>query len=108
MDCHGAFYTAQAAARMMRRFNTHGSIILIASIAGSVQIQVRMQHGWRVTTVLDYKNSQGHQVIAYNAAKSAVLQIARTMACELGGEFIRVNTISPGYTNTTWVVAFPL
>lgn len=84
VDCHGVFYTAQAAGRMMRRFKTPGSIVLIASMSGSIQ-------------------NQGHKFVAYNTAKSAVLQMGRTMACELGQDFIRVNTISPGYINTEYV-----
>lgn len=35
-------------------------------------------------------------MIAYQASKAAVLQMARSMACELGPKKIRVNTISPG------------
>jgi NAD(P)-dependent dehydrogenase (short-subunit alcohol dehydrogenase family) len=34
--------------------------------------------------------------IAYNTSKSAVLQMGRSMACELGKHGIRVNTLSPG------------
>ena len=35
VNVNGVFYTAQAAARQMTRFNTPGSIILIASLYGS-------------------------------------------------------------------------
>ena len=38
--------------------------------------------------------------MSYNTSKSAVLQMARSLACELGPQRIRVNTISPGYINT--------
>jgi NAD(P)-dependent dehydrogenase (short-subunit alcohol dehydrogenase family) len=39
---------------------------------------------------------EDHAWVAYNTSKSAVLQMARSMACELGKHKIRVNSISPG------------
>ena len=39
---------------------------------------------------------------AYNASKAAVIQMARSMACELGPKKIRVNSISPGYIYTEY------
>lgn len=83
----GVFFTAQAAGRQMARFGRGGSIILIASILGSVA-------------------SKDPAVISYNTSKSAVLQMARSMACELGVKKIRVNTISPGYIYTKMTAAF--
>lgn len=44
--------------------------------------------------------------MSYNTSKSAVLQMARSMACELGKERIRVNTLSPGYIYTKCVMLF--
>lgn len=40
---------------------------------------------------------------AYNVSKAAVIQMARSMACELGPKNIRVNSISPGYVETELV-----
>ncbi|KAI9625970.1 hypothetical protein KEM48_010670 [Puccinia striiformis f. sp. tritici PST-130] len=73
----GVFNTATKAAAAMAALGIPGSIILIASMSGSI---TNRDHAW----------------IAYNASKSAVLQIARSMACELGAQRIRVNTLSPG------------
>ena len=42
--------------------------------------------------------------MSYNTSKSAVLQMARSMACELGTKGIRVNSISPGPIGTKWVL----
>jgi NAD(P)-dependent dehydrogenase (short-subunit alcohol dehydrogenase family) len=42
--------------------------------------------------------------VSYNSSKSAVLQMARSMACELGTENIRVNSLSPGHIYTSVVV----
>ncbi|KAJ8454528.1 hypothetical protein ONZ45_g19270 [Pleurotus djamor] len=58
-----------------------GSIIMTASICGTTTI--KDQH-W----------------LAYQTSKSAVLQMARSMACELGAKGIRVNTLSPGFIET--------
>ncbi|KAI0634653.1 sorbose reductase sou1 [Trametes polyzona] len=87
VNVNGVLYTAQAAGRQMAKFNNGGSIILIGSISGSGA-------------------NQGHPWVSYNTSKSAVLQMARSMACELGPQRIRVNTISPGYINTSMTGQF--
>lgn len=43
---------------------------------------------------------QGHAWVSYNTSKSAVLQMTRSMACELGVKGIRVNSLSPGHIYT--------
>ncbi|KAI9061531.1 sorbose reductase sou1 [Trametes sanguinea] len=87
VNVDGVLFTAQAAGKQMVKFNNGGSIIMIASICGSCAIQ-------------------GHPWVSYNTSKSAVLQMARSMACELGPKRIRVNTISPGYINTSMTGQF--
>ncbi|KAH9934914.1 sorbose reductase sou1 [Fomitopsis serialis] len=84
VNVNGALFTAQAAARQMARFGNGGSITFIASMSGSI---TNRDHPW----------------ISYNTSKSAVLQMTRSMACELGPKRIRVNSLSPGhfYTNMT-------
>ncbi|RPD72652.1 sorbose reductase sou1 [Lentinus tigrinus ALCF2SS1-7] len=82
VNLKGVLFTAQAAGRQMVRFGQGGSIILIASICGSV------------ATEPTYCN------VAYHTTKSGVLQLARSMACELGPKGVRVNTISPGFFRT--------
>ncbi|KAF7334725.1 Sorbose reductase [Mycena venus] len=77
----GAFVTAQAAGRQMVRLGTPGSIILTASISGSI-------------------TNPGLHSVAYSTSKAAVTQMARSMACELAPKGIRVNSISPGYIVT--------
>lgn len=44
--------------------------------------------------------TQDHAWVSYNTSKSAVLQMARSMACELGTSRIRVNSLSPGHIYT--------
>ena len=46
--------------------------------------------------------SQGHSRLPYTTSKSGVLQMTRSMACELGPKRIRVNSISPGYFYTPY------
>ncbi|KAJ7269552.1 hypothetical protein C8J57DRAFT_1322299 [Mycena rebaudengoi] len=77
----GVLFAAQAAGRQMEKLGTPGSIILIGSMNGSVA------------------NKNQHWT-AYNTSKSAVLQMGRSLACELAPKGIRVNTLSPGYTHT--------
>ncbi|KAF7326077.1 Sorbose reductase SOU1 [Mycena kentingensis (nom. inval.)] len=78
VNVSGAFYTAQAAARQMDKLGIQGSIVLTASMSGTI-------------------TNRGQDMVAYNTSKSAVLQMARSMACELAPKGIRVNSISPGY-----------
>lgn len=47
--------------------------------------------------------SQDHAWVSYNSSKSAVIQMARSMACELGPKRIRVNSLSPGHIYTKCV-----
>jgi len=87
VNTNGVLFTAQAAGQQMRRFGNGGSIILIASMSGSI---TNKDHAW----------------VSYNTSKSAVLQMARSMACELGPERIRVNSLSPGHIYTSMTAAY--
>jgi len=78
VNSSGVLFAAQAAGRQMVAHGIKGSIILVASMAGSIALR-------------------GLQTTAYNASKGAVLQLSRSIACELGSKGIRCNTISPGY-----------
>ncbi|CAP93327.1 D-arabinitol 2-dehydrogenase [Penicillium chrysogenum] len=74
----GVFMTAQAVARQMVRFGNGGSIVLVASMSGTVV-------------------NRGLICPVYNASKAAVIQLSRNLAAEWGPYNIRVNTLSPGY-----------
>ncbi|KAL4890297.1 hypothetical protein BDV59DRAFT_184711 [Aspergillus ambiguus] len=82
----GTFLAAQAVAREMRKSNVSGSMVLVASMSGTVV-------------------NQGVDTAAYNSSKSAILQLARSLAAEWGSRvnmpLIRVNTLSPGYIRTS-------
>ncbi|KAH9946316.1 sorbose reductase sou1 [Epithele typhae] len=87
INVNGVLFTAQAAGRQMDKFGNGGSIILVASMSGSI---TNKDHAW----------------VSYNTSKSAVLQMARSMACELGPKRIRVNTLSPGHIYTNMTAAY--
>ncbi|KAJ7046125.1 hypothetical protein C8F04DRAFT_1063364 [Mycena alexandri] len=74
----GVLFAAQAAGRQMVKLGIPGSIVLSASTSGHI-------------------TNPSQHLTAYNSSKSAVLQMARSLACELGPKKIRVNSISPGY-----------
>ncbi|KAH9892955.1 hypothetical protein F4778DRAFT_301666 [Xylariomycetidae sp. FL2044] len=80
----GVLMTAQAVARQMNRLGQPGSIVLIASMSGTIA-------------------NRGLICPVYNASKAAVVQLARNLAMEWGTQGIRVNTISPGYIVTEMV-----
>ncbi|KAF1981576.1 NAD(P)-binding protein [Aulographum hederae CBS 113979] len=88
----GTFLTAQAVARHMiatpvaaasPSCSRHrGSLIFIASMSGSIVNYPQPQSG-------------------YNASKAGVIQLAKSFAAEWAAYGIRVNTISPGYMDTS-------
>jgi NAD(P)-dependent dehydrogenase (short-subunit alcohol dehydrogenase family) len=75
----GAWRVAQASARSMVAAGKGGSIVNIASVLGL-----------RVATHL----------IAYAAAKAALVQMTKALALEWARHRIRVNAIAPGYIET--------
>jgi NAD(P)-dependent dehydrogenase (short-subunit alcohol dehydrogenase family) len=76
INARGVFFTVQKALPLL---NTGGSIILVSSGA-------------------HLKGVPGHSV--YGAAKAALRSFARSWAMELKDRQIRVNTLSPGATDT--------
>ncbi|MGW5169873.1 SDR family NAD(P)-dependent oxidoreductase [Streptomyces nodosus] len=80
INLRGTYFTAQRAARAMRR-RGHGRIINLSSIGGLVV--------------------DGERSSVYDASKAAVVHVTRNMAYEWGPYGIRVNSIAPGYMRTT-------
>lgn len=81
VNVNGAFFTCQAGAREMLERGIKGSIIITASMSGSI---INKDMHW----------------IPYTVSKGAALQLGRGLACELAQKGIRVNTISPGHVRT--------
>src|SRR5260370_36607413 len=75
----GAFYGLRASARQMVGQGQGGNIVVISSIHALQAFPTSM---------------------AYNMAKAALDQMARTAALELAPHRIRVNIIYPGWTDT--------
>lgn len=75
----GAFFTAQAAAKIFKK-QGRGNVIFTASVS-SVLVNIPQTQA------------------AYNASKAALVHLARGLAVEWV-EFARVNCISPGYIST--------
>jgi glucose 1-dehydrogenase len=75
----GAFYCLRAAAAVMLKQGQGGSIVIVSS--GQAQKAIP-------------------SCMAYNMAKAAVDQMARTAALELAAHKIRVNILYPGWTDT--------
>lgn len=74
----GAFALTRAAVPPMKRAG-RGSILFIASMSSIIGMP---------------------GIVAYSAAKSAYLGMARSLAAELGAANIRVNAIAPGWIET--------
>lgn len=77
----GTFFAAQLATKHMQAHGKGGSIVMIASISSQMAVP-------------------GVRLSAYSASKGAVKMLATALSVELGPHNIRVNTISPGYTET--------
>jgi glucose 1-dehydrogenase len=75
----GAFYGLRAAAGQMVRQGQGGNIVVISSVHAVEAVPTSM---------------------AYNMAKAALDQMARTAALELAPQRIRVNLVYPGWTDT--------
>lgn len=75
----GAFHLSRAAAREMIRQGSPGSIVLVSSPHAFIAVPGSM---------------------AYNMAKAALEQMAKTAALELAQHHIRVNVIQPGWIDT--------
>ncbi|PKS12462.1 hypothetical protein jhhlp_000668 [Lomentospora prolificans] len=77
----GSFLVSQAVGRAMMAARKPGSIVLIASMSGSI---------------VNYPQEQS----CYNASKAGVIQLGKSLAAEWAKYNIRVNCISPGYMDT--------
>lgn len=77
----GTFLMSQAVGRAMMAAGKPGSIVLVASMSGSI---------------VNYPQEQS----CYNASKAGVIQFSKSLAAEWAKYRIRVNTISPGYMDT--------
>lgn len=78
-DLNSVFYCAHAIGPVFRK-QGHGSLVITASMSGSIVNIPQMQ-------------------AAYNAAKAAVKHLSKSLAVEWA-PFARVNSVSPGYIAT--------
>jgi 3-oxoacyl-[acyl-carrier protein] reductase len=81
----GTFLTVKHALRSMLAADIRGSIILTGSPTGL--------------------NGEGRDFTAYSASKAGIHGLARTVAAAYADRGIRVNTVVPGYTETSLVTA---
>lgn len=86
VNVHGVFYCAKYAGEIFKK-NGKGSFIITASMSA------------HIVNVPNYQS-------CYNSAKAAVLHFSKSLAVEFAG-FARVNTVSPGYTNTLLSAPIP-
>lgn len=80
VDVHGVFYCAKYVGDIFKK-KGKGSFIITASMSA------------HIVNVPNYQT-------CYNSAKAAVLHMGKSLAVEFAG-FARVNSVSPGYTNTS-------
>lgn len=92
VNLDGAFFTAQAAAKVFKRLVhengiRQGKIIFTASVS---------------SLIVNFPQKQA----PYNASKAGVVQLAKCLAVEWSG-FARVNCVSPGYIETDLLSVHP-
>lgn len=80
-NLNGVFFTAQAAARLMKKNGTRGSIISTASMSAHIV-------------------NRPQTIANYCASKGGVVQLTKALAAEWAKYGIRVNCVSPGYIQT--------
>lgn len=86
VNLNGVFFTAQAAARVMKEQGRGGSIVSTASMSAHI-INVP-------------------QTIAnYCASKAGIVHLSKALAVEWAKYGIRVNTVSPGYIKTELIAS---
>ena len=78
VNLKGSFHVLQAAGRVMSK-QGRGSIVVFSSIRSLV-----VEPGQAV----------------YAATKAGIVQVVRTLACELGSSGVRVNAVAPGVVET--------
>ena len=81
VNLNGVFFTAQAAARLMVKHSTGGSIISTASMSAHII-------------------NQPQTIANYCASKAGVVHLTKALAVEWAKYKIRVNCVSPGYIQT--------
>ncbi|SMR50085.1 unnamed protein product [Zymoseptoria tritici ST99CH_3D1] len=81
VNFNGVYHSAQSCARMMHKYQTPGSMVLVGSMSGLIANRALF-------------------CSVYNASKAAVIQLGRSLAMEWGqaidGKPIRVNVLCPG------------
>lgn len=82
INLNGSMFVAREAAKRMIAQQVQGSIILVASMSGSIVNLPQPQ-------------------APYNASKAAVKHLASCLAVEWATQGVRVNSISPGYMLTS-------
>ena len=85
VNLNGVFFTAQAAAKLMVKKKTKGSIVSTASMSAHII-------------------NQPQTIANYCAAKAGVVHLTKGLAVEWSKYGIRVNCVSPGYIQTELIV----
>ncbi len=74
------------------------SCFFLSQLAG--RSMVASKHGKIINIASEYSRFGGHGLVAYAAAKGALVQTTKTMAIELAPHNVQVNAILPGWIET--------
>lgn len=94
VNIDGMFLVAQAVGKQMQKQGKGGSIVQTASIYGVVAPDARIYEGSH------YLGREINTPAVYSTSKAAVIGLTRHLAAQWAGQGIRVNTLTPGGTES--------
>jgi NAD(P)-dependent dehydrogenase (short-subunit alcohol dehydrogenase family) len=92
----GAFVATQEVTKIFKKQNIKGSIILTSSIYGMLGPDQSIYDGSNATNNIYGSGDPLSAPVSYSASKSGLIGLTKYLACFLGEDDIRVNSLIPG------------